>query len=417
MCRVQMPLLVDGPESGDVMSRVPENLIGMADLQSVLGGSAGLRVEDIMAEVEAMQAARRAERSLTITSKWHNRTLGKVVFGVALMSSLVLVLVAHGIVNLCVFEMAAKVGIIIAGIVGSIALLFEEPFHEDVGDEVSRWCRVRVQGKVIGLATLIAGFATVLTLRDEQEQRAAAERKVVVEIKKSAGLTIEQLDQVQGQTRLLLDRIDGADRKFKELGGALDDLRRKSDSLGGKLDGSVLGMLAGLRTDTAFLKTAVTATAKSADLADLAKRADVADLAKRADLTELARTADLADLAKRTDVADLVRRADLADLAKRADLTELARTADLADLAKTTELADLAKSAELADLARTTELADLAKTTELAQLAKVTDVANLAKVSDLADLAKTANLTDLAKASDLTNLAKTTDVVSRCGAK
>jgi hypothetical protein len=171
-----------------------------AELRSVLEAAARTRQEQRLHEVRALP---------------QNQPTGIALLVAGAVVAVAGVLVAFCALSPIVFGAFAKVTFLVLGLAGAMIVAVEDPFHEDLGEAATPIERLKLQGKVLVVTTMIAVLCTGLSFYTDHLKHCHVHDDLVKRIEKASNSTVSGLEVV-------LRRGEELDKKLRTLNDAVD---------------------------------------------------------------------------------------------------------------------------------------------------------------------------------------------------
>lgn len=279
--------------------------------------------DELIRELHQHQRARAAEHLKEVLGAWHNRRGGVLALLTGVVALTGAATLAYVELEASIFDLVSKlVGLLIATIV-SVALLLDEPFHEEVSpSKFGWWIRLQGHGKFVAALVFVGLWFGALGTRASITASAKAEMTTLTnfrELKSNLQVAGLLLVEMQRRAASLLNSADQLQKKIPEVEKGIGRLETGISSLEQKVpqlptrDDLRKSLLPFATTDevTRAVKSLATGDGVRDAVRLLATREAMDDavktLASRRALDDV--TAKMSDLS--TDVSALVKRSDL----------------------------------------------------------------------------------------------------------
>jgi hypothetical protein len=151
-----------------------------------------------------------------------NQPTGIVLLVAGAVVAVIGVLAAFCLLSAVVFGAFAKVMFLVLGLAGAMIVAVEDPFHDDLGDEATSIERLKLQGKVLVVTTLVAVLCTGLSFYTDHMQAYHDQAELADRIENASGAAVSRLDSVRSVSERIGEQLAVLNGQLKKLGDTVD---------------------------------------------------------------------------------------------------------------------------------------------------------------------------------------------------
>jgi len=217
----------------------PDTLVGIADAirkaerradkDGAEPTSEVLDTADILKAITLATRQREERLFETVKAEPHNQPFGHAVLFGILVAAVAGVLTMFCWASYESFDVFAKVVVLASGLFGSVVVLLEDPFHENLPTQATFLERLKLQGKLVVITSLTAVVCTGLNFYTDHAEHNREQKELANKIDDAAQTTLATLGDAQKAT---------------------EDLRKKLAALDQRVDSSVITTLNTISTNT-----------------------------------------------------------------------------------------------------------------------------------------------------------------------